>query len=330
MQKLSITQFRWVTMSLGLTLKKIPLVMKLFFVFMLSSISLLHASGSYAQTARISLETKNQTVQEVLEQIEAKSNFSFFYNNRHVDLNRKVSVSVDDADIFKILDAVFSGTNVGYSVVENRIVLSVKSSIPVISQKGNKITGTVVDAAGIPIIGANVMVKGTTNGAVTDINGKFSLNVEKGDLLEVSYIGYLSYEQKIGNEQALAITLKEDTKTLDEVVVVGYGTQKKGNLTGSIATVKSEEMTVAPVSSTIISLGGRLPGLVSQQTSGQPGADQATISVRGFDCAIWIVDGIDMDFNRIDQNLIESISILNDGSASIYGARAGNGVILVT
>ena len=330
MQKLSITQFRWVTMSLGLTLKKIPLVMKLFFVFMLSSISLLHASGSYAQTARISLETKNQTVQEVLEQIEAKSNFSFFYNNRHVDLNRKVSVSVDDADIFKILDAVFSGTNVGYSVVENRIVLSVKSSNPVISQKGNKITGTVVDAAGIPIIGANVMVKGTTNGAVTDINGKFSLNVEKGDLLEVSYIGYLSYEQKIGNEQALAITLKEDTKTLDEVVVVGYGTQKKGNLTGSIATVKSEEMTVAPVSSTINSLGGRLPGLVSQQTSGQPGADQATISVRGFDCAIWIVDGIEMDFNRIDPNQIESISILKDGSASIYGARAGNGVILVT
>ena len=330
MQKLSITQFRWVSMSLGLTLKKIPLVMKLFFVFMLSSISLLHASGSYAQTARISLETKNQTVQEVLEQIEAKSNFSFFYNNRHVDLNRKVSVSVDDADIFKILDAVFSGTNVGYSVVENRIVLSVKSSNPVISQKGNKITGTVVDAAGIPIIGANVMVKGTTNGAVTDINGKFSLNVEKGDLLEVSYIGYLSSEIKIGNEQSLAVTLKEDTKTLDEVVVVGYGTQKRGNLTGSIATVKSEEMTVAPVSSTINSLGGRLPGLVSQQTSGQPGADQATISVRGFDCAIWIVDGIEMDFNRIDPNQIESISILKDGSASIYGARAGNGVILVT
>ena len=245
-------------------------------------------------------------------------------------MNRKVSVSVDDADIFKILDAVFSGTNVGYSVVENRIVLSVKSSNPVISQKGNKITGTVVDAAGIPIIGANVMVKGTTNGAVTDINGKFSLNVEKGDLLEVSYIGYLSSEIKIGNEQSLAVTLKEDTKTLDEVVVVGYGTQKRGNLTGSIATVKSEEMTVAPVSSTINSLGGRLPGLVSQQTSGQPGADQATISVRGFDCAIWIVDGIEMDFNRIDPNQIESISILKDGSASIYGARAGNGVILVT
>lgn len=246
-------------------------------------------------------------------------------------MNRKVSVSVDDADIFKILDAVFSGTNVGYSVVENRIVLSVKSSNPVISQKGNKITGTVVDAAGIPIIGANVMVKGTTNGAVTDINGKFSLNVEKGDLLEVSYIGYLSYEQKIGNEQALAITLKEDTKTLDEVVVVGYGTQKKGNLTGSIATVKSEEMTVAPVSCTINSLGGRLPGLVSQQTSGQPGADQATIKVRGFaDNAIWIVDGIETDFNRVDPNQIESISILKDGSASIYGARAGNGVVLVT
>lgn len=145
MQKLSITQFLWVTKSLGLTLKKIPLVMKLFFVFMLSSISFLHASDSYAQTARISLDIKNQTVQEVLEQIEAESDFSFFYNDRHVDLNRKVSVSVNDTDIFKILEAVFSGTNVGYSVVENRIVLSIKSSNPVIAQKEKKITGTVVD-----------------------------------------------------------------------------------------------------------------------------------------------------------------------------------------
>ena len=107
------------TKSLVLTLKKIPLVMKLFFIFMISSISLLHASGSYAQTARISLDTKNQTVQNVLEQIESKSNFSFFYNNRHVDLNRKVSVSVDDADIFKVLDVIFSGTNVGYFLQQN-------------------------------------------------------------------------------------------------------------------------------------------------------------------------------------------------------------------
>ena len=109
---------------------------------MLSSISFLHASDSYAQTARISLDIKNQTVQEVLEQIEAESDFSFFYNDRHVDLNRKVSVSVNDTDIFKILEAVFSGTNVGYSVVENRIVLSIKSSNPVIAQKEKKITGT--------------------------------------------------------------------------------------------------------------------------------------------------------------------------------------------
>lgn len=331
MQKLFTTQFMWVTMPLGVTLKKIPLVMRLFLVFMICSISLLHASGSYAQTARISLNTKNQTVQDVLELIEAKSDFSFFYNNRHVDLNRKVSVSVEEADIFRVLDSVFSGTNVGYSVVDNRIVLSIKSSDPVVAQNGKRITGSVVDVAGVPIIGANVFVKGTTNGAITDVDGQFSLNVEKGDMLEVSYIGYLSYEIKIGNEQTLAITLREDTKTLDEVVVVGYGTQKKGNLTGSIATVKSEEMTVAPVSGTVNSLGGRLPGLVSQQASGQPGADQAKIKIRGFaDDAIWIVDGIETDFNRIDPNQIESISILKDGSASIYGARAGNGVILVT
>ena len=227
MQKLFIAQLIWVTKSLVLTLKKIPLVMKLFFIFMISSISLLHASGSYAQTARISLDTKNQTVQNVLEQIESKSNFSFFYNNRHVDLNRKVSVSVDDVDIFKVLDVIFSGTNVGYSVVENRIVLSVKSSNPVKSQNGKKITGTVVDATGIPIIGANVMVKGTTNGTVTDMDGRFLLETSDDAILEVSYIGYTSYEAPVGNRTSFNVVLKEDLKTLDEVVVVAYGTQNK-------------------------------------------------------------------------------------------------------
>ena len=306
--------------------------MKLYIFLLFCSIGLAQAADSYAQKATVNLKMQNQTVQTVLNEIENQSEFSFFFNTKHVDLNRKVSVDADKSDIFKVLDNIFAGTNVRYSVVDRKIILSTEStSVSGIQQNKKTVNGTVKDENGEPIIGANVMVKGTTDGTVTDIDGHFSLNVKKGDLLEISYIGYLSSEIEIGNEQSLAIVLKEDTKTLDEVVVVGYGTQKKGNLTGSIATVKSEEMTVAPVSSTINSLGGRLPGLVSQQTSGQPGADQATIKVRGFsDNAIWIVDGIEMDFNRIDPNQIESISILKDGSASIYGARAGNGVILVT
>ncbi len=332
MQKHFNTQQFWVPELFWFALNKIPRVMKLYIFLLFCSIGLAQAADSYAQKATVNLKMQNQTVQTVLNEIENQSEFSFFFNTKHVDLNRKVSVDADKSDIFKVLDNIFAGTNVRYSVVDRKIILSTEStSVSGIQQNKKTVNGTVKDENGEPIIGANVMVKGTTDGTVTDIDGHFSLNVKKGDLLEISYIGYLSSEIEIGNEQSLAIVLKEDTKTLDEVVVVGYGTQKKGNLTGSIATVKSEEMTVAPVSSTINSLGGRLPGLVSQQTSGQPGADQATIKVRGFsDNAIWIVDGIEMDFNRIDPNQIESISILKDGSASIYGARAGNGVILVT
>lgn len=331
MQKHFNTQQFWVPELFWFALNKIPRVMKLYIFLLFCSIGLAQAADSYAQKATVNLKMQNQTVQTVLNEIENQSEFSFFFNTKHVDLNRKVSVDADKSDIFKVLDNIFAGTNVRYSVVDRKIILSTEStSVSGIQQNKKTVNGTVKDENGEPIIGANVMVKGTTDGTVTDIDGHFSLNVKKGDLLEISYIGYLSSEIEIGNEQSLAVTLKEDTKTLDEVVVVGYGTQKKGNLTGSIATVKSEEMTVAPVASTINTLGGRLPGLISRQTSGQPGADQATISVRGFDCAIWIVDGIETDFNQVDPNQIESISILKDGSASIYGARAGNGVILVT
>ena len=338
MQKLFIAQLIWVTKSLVLTLKKIPLVMKLFFIFMISSISLLHASGSYAQTARISLDTKNQTVQNVLEQIESKSNFSFFYNNRHVDLNRKVSVSVDDADIFKVLDVIFSGTNVGYSVVENRIVLSVKSSNPVISQNRKKITGTVVDATGVPIIGANVMVKGTTNGTVTDMDGRFLLETSDDAILEVSYIGYASYETPVSNRTSFNVVLKEDLKTLDEVVVVAYGTQNKRSVTGSMETVKLDDLSDLPVGQFSQKMQGQVTGVQISQGSGRPGQG-VSVRIRGAasistsSTPLYVVDGFPIvgDINNINPNEIESMTVLKDAAAtSLYGSRAAFGVILIT
>lgn len=338
MQKLFIAQLIWVTKSLVLTLKKIPLVMKLFFIFMISSISLLHASGSYAQTARISLDTKNQTVQNVLEKIESKSNFSFFYNNRHVDLNRKVSVSVDDVDIFKVLDVIFSGTNVGYSVVENRIVLSVKSSNPVKSQNGKKITGTVVDATGIPIIGANVMVKGTTNGTVTDMDGRFLLETSDDAILEVSYIGYTSYEAPVGNRTSFNVVLKEDLKTLDEVVVVAYGTQNKRSVTGSMETVKLDDLSDLPVGQFSQKMQGQVTGVQISQGSGRPGQGvnvriRGAASISTSSTPLYVVDGFPIvgDINNINPNEIESMTVLKDAAAtSLYGSRAAFGVILIT
>jgi TonB-linked SusC/RagA family outer membrane protein len=165
------------------------------------------------------------------------------------------------------------------------------------------------------------------------VDGNFSLTTAENAVLQISFIGYITQEigvSSTGGGKSLIIKLLEDSQALEEVVVVGYGTQRKGNLTGSISTVKAAEISVAPVASTTNALAGRLPGLISQQSSGQPGSDAASLSIRGFGEALIIVDGIETGFNTIDANQIESISILKDGSASIYGSRAGNGVILVT
>jgi TonB-linked SusC/RagA family outer membrane protein len=242
-----------------------------------------------------------------------------------------------------ILEHLLGNETVRYEITENNLILIYPAgrrpgNVGTIHrpetdayQQGRRITGAVVDEKGEPVIGANIVEKGVTvNGTITDADGKFSLAVADGAVLQVSYIGYIPREITVGNQTSLQITLSEDARALEEVVVVGYGTQRKGNLTGSISTVKAEEVTVAPVASTTNALAGRLPGLISLQSSGQPGSDAASLSIRGFGGALIIVDGIETNFNTIDANQIESISILKDGSASIYGSRAGNGVILVT
>lgn len=309
--------------------KHICRIMRIMFLLGFLCISSTFAININSQTSRINIDVKHVYVKEVIKQIEEQTDYLFVYNNKKVNLNKTISMQVENGTVADVLDQMFLGTNISY-VVEGRNILLINTEKSQ-QRNSNVVTGTIIDASGTPIIGANVMVKGTTIGTITDMNGKFSIEASIGDNLEISYIGYITQSIRVGDQKELSVTLKEDSKALEEVVVVGYGTQKKGNLTGSIASVKTEELTVAPVASSINSLGGKLPGLVSQQTSGQPGSDQATIKVRGFaDNAIWIVDGIEADFNYIDPNQIESISILKDGSASIYGARAGNGVILVT
>lgn len=338
MKKINITQYIKERKLLGLTLEKIPLSMKLSFIFMVSSVGLANAVGSYAQETRISLNAENKTVQEVLDQIEEKSDFSFFYNNRHVDLNRRVTVSVDNADIFKVLDTVFIGTNVVYSVVDNRIVLSLKNEFPTIAQNVVRIMGTVVDATGTPVIGANVAVKGTTNGTITDMEGRFSLEVELGATLEVSYIGYLTQAIKVNSKDNLSITLKEDTKALDEVVVVGYGTQKKVNLTGAINVISEEEFENRQAATVSQLLQGAAPGFnfdIGSQDGFEPGATM-NISIRGMGSLnggspYVVIDGFPGDLNNLNPDDIESVSVLKDAAASaIYGARAPYGVILIT
>ncbi|MDR2920820.1 MAG: TonB-dependent receptor [Tannerella sp.] len=198
-------------------------------------------------------------------------------------------------------------------------------------QQKEMITGKVVDINGEPIIGASVIdVNERTNGTITDIDGEFSLSVSKNAILEISYIGFVTQQVKTVPGKKLAVKLLEDTQTLDEVVVVGYGQQRVATVTGAVSQIKTDKITVAPVANVTNALAGQLPGLVTKQESGIPGQDDAKLKIRGFGNPLVIVDGIETDLNNLDPNQIETISILKDGAASIYGARAGNGVILVT
>lgn len=205
-------------------------------------------------------------------------------------------------------------------------------------QEKKMVNGVVLDATGMPVIGANVMEKGTTNGTITDMDGKFSLEVDKDATLVISYIGFADQEIKVGNQTSLSITLKEDAEALDEVVVVGFGTQKKANVTGAVATVTGEDLIKRPVYNVASSLQGKLPGLSISQASGQPGGESISMRVRGMGTfsdagsdPLVIIDGISGDINSINSSDIENITVLKDAaSAAIYGARAANGVILVT
>lgn len=203
-------------------------------------------------------------------------------------------------------------------------------------QQTRKVTGKITDPAGIPIIGANVIEKGTTNGTITNMDGQFSLEVSSNAILHISYIGYVDKQVQVGNQSVFNLQLSEDTQNLDEVVVVGYGTQKKVNLTGAVSNIKSDMLENRTTPNAVNMLTGQVSGVTIVQNSGQPGADAGSLRVRGVGTlgkaeAMVVVDGVESTLGSVDPNDIESISVLKDAAASsIYGVRAANGVILVT
>lgn len=197
-----------------------------------------------------------------------------------------------------------------------------------VQQQKKQIKGRVIDANGDPIIGATVTQAGTDNRTITDVDGNFTLNAPTGSTLKITYVGFDA--QEVAATPGVEVTLQESANLLNEVVTVGYGVQKIGTVTGSVAQVKSEKLTVAPIGNITNTLGGQLPGLVSKQESGLPGEDSASLNIRNFGSPLVIVDGVESSLFALDPSQIESVSILKDGAASIYGARAGNGVILVT
>ena len=295
---------------------------------MLSFAGVSYDSGQGILQKKISLQVDNMKIKNVLKIIEQNAATRFGYQPQLIDSSRTVSLMVEDTPVINVLNMLFD-SSVKFEEIGGMVIFKpAKSDIGILVAVSGKVTDVVT---GESLPGVNVVVKGTANGTGTDADGKYTLQVDNSDaVLVFTFIGYTTQEIPVNSQAILDVQLAPENKELQEVVVVGYGTQKKGSLTGSVSSVKGDELTKSPGASTINTLAGRLPGLISQQSSGQPGSDQAAINIRGFGNALWIVDGIESDFNNIDPNQIESISILKDGSASIYGSRAGNGVILVT
>lgn len=294
------------------------------------------AENTHSQNARVSISKSNARLDNVLSEIESQTDYLFIYNNQ-VDVNRKVSVKVKNKPVSSVLDNLFKNTGIGYAMEGTHIVLTknAENANPT-QQQTRHITGTVVDVNDEPVIGANVVVKGTTNGTITDLDGRFTIEADSKSVLNVSYIGYLTKEITVGNQQSIRIILLEDTKTLDEVVVIGYGTQKKADLTGSVANVNTDDLNTQSNTTIGQALQGKIAGVDIVSQGGTPGGS-TRIMVRGIgtlnnSAPLYIVDGMYMTgIDHINPNDIASIDVLKDASsAAIYGSRAANGVIIVT
>ena len=295
-----------------------------------------YAGNAHSQNAKVSIRMNNVKLDKILNEIENQTDYLFIYNNQ-VDINKITSVKVKNEAVAQVLDRILSGTGINYELEGTHIILTTEAIKDLHAQQQAKtVTGTVTDVSGEPIIGANIRIKGTTTGTITDIDGNFSIKAEPQSVIEVSYIGYLTQETVINNQKSIRFLLKEDTKTLDEVVVIGYGVQKKEDLTGSVANINTEKLNTQSNANIGQALQGKIAGVDIVSQGGAPGSG-TRIMVRGIGTLnnaspLYIVDGMYMNsIDHINPNDIASIDVLKDASSvAIYGSRAANGVIIVT
>lgn len=300
-------------------------------------------STDYAQTKNITIELQNKTIKEIFNYIEKNSEFIFFYYNGVVDTNKRVSLSLKDQPITAVLDYLFKNSDVQYEIKDRQISLKKVTSQdgpPSVSQNAKiKVQGIIKDKEGEPIIGASVVVDGTMIGVVSDVDGKFTIDVPSAkSVLKISYIGYKTQSIPVNGKKELIVILEDDSKSLEEVVVVGYGTQKKESVVGSVQMIKPAELKV-PSSNLSTGFAGRLAGVVAVQRSGEPGADGADFWIRGVSTfsgatsPLIVIDGVEAssgDLNALDPEVIEGFSILKDATATaLYGSRGANGVMIV-
>lgn len=306
-------------------------------ILILICISQTFALGTYSQNARLNLNLSNVTVEQVLGAIEDQSEFYFMYESTKINVDRKVTVNFTNKKVDDVLNELFAGSGVIYKINNRQIALTTEYSVAEIQQT-NKVSGKVSDSSGSPLPGVSVVLKGTNNGTITDINGNYSLsNISANAILQFSFIGMKTQEVAVGSNSTIDVTLAEETVGIEEVVAIGYGTARKSDLTGSVSSVSSAKFAEQNVVRIDQILQGRAPGVVVTANSGAPGGE-AKVRIRGSNSALgsndplYVVDGyVGADYNMINPNDIESVEVLKDASSTaIYGSRGSNGVIIIT
>lgn len=311
--------------------------MKMIVLFLFVFISGVFAGNANSQETKVSISKNNKPIREILGEIERQTDYLFVYSEKEVDVNQRKTVNVSQQRVADVLSSLFRSTNVGYAMEGHNIMLMAKTTQTDAAQQKRHITGVVKDIKGETIIGANIMIKGTGTGVSTNIDGEFSIEAAAGDELIVSFIGYLTQTIKIDSQKTLNIKLLEDTKTLEEVVVVGYTVQTKSAVTGSVAVVKADKLKDVNTLEVGSMLQGKVSGVYVSGSSGEPG-HASKIRIRGKGTLnssvspLWVVDGVIVGEDPgLNPNEIDNISVLKDGSATaLYGSRAANGVIVVT
>jgi len=291
------------------------------------------SAATYSQEKKLNLNLSSATIGKVFKAIEDQSDYNIFYKDNQININKEVNLSMKDATINEILDKAFKNTHLSYTVLDKIIVVTDKGMLQF------QVTGIVYSASDhITIVGATVLEKGTQNAAITDMNGKFKLDVKSANsILVVSFMGFESVEVPVNGASNLEISLKGKANLLNEIVVVGYGTVRKANVVGSIAKINAESIQDRPVTRVEQALQGQMAGVSVRSTSGAPGSDitinvRGTASINGVSTPLYVVDGVPIDnISGINPGDIQSIDVLKDAaSAAIYGSRGSNGVVLVT
>lgn len=321
-----------------LILRKVWRQMRLISILLFLITLCANAENIHSQNTIVNLDMENVLMTDVFREIERQSEYRFFYNKGILNAKTKLNLKTGKKEISEVLNQLFEGTNISYKLVDKQIVItSTKhkevAGLSAVNQQ-KQITGTVLDEYDEPIIGANVIVKGTINGVITDIDGNYSIQAPENAVLQFSYIGYLTQEESVGNRQVINITLRENVQVMEEVVVIGYGTVKRANLTGAVSTTDAKTFQARPVQNAANALMGEVPGLSIIRNGGGPGSSP-TVRIRDVSSInggspLILIDGAEGDLSLINPADIENVSVLKDGTAAIYGARAADGVILIT